>query len=119
MGSKWRAIEAFTCKCCGQLPAQGLDQRVLDAYDSICYNFGFALEVNSMYRCPAHNAEVGGASRSNHMYGLAMDIDATQVGVDALANYAESIGVPGVLRYYNSGFVHIDYRDIPYHDVMD
>ena len=119
MSSKWRDDTAFACKCCGNFPEQGLDQMVLDAYDYICNNFGFALEVNCMYRCPSHNAEVGGAPHSNHMYGLAMDIDATQVGVDALADYAESIGVPGVLRYYNSGFVHIDYRDVPYRDVMD
>lgn len=29
---------------------------------------------NSWYRCPAHNAAVGGASRSKHLTGIATDI---------------------------------------------
>jgi hypothetical protein len=33
-----------------------------------------AIHVNSGYRCPALNAQVGGAANSNHMRGLAADI---------------------------------------------
>lgn len=33
--------------------------------------------VNSGYRCPAHNAHVGGTSTSSHLKGLAADIRAT------------------------------------------
>jgi hypothetical protein len=35
---------------------------------------GQAIHVNSGYRCPALNAQVGGASNSMHMRGLAADI---------------------------------------------
>lgn len=36
---------------------------------------GTKIRVNSGYRSPEHNHEVGGASNSNHMYGHAMDGD--------------------------------------------
>lgn len=36
-------------------------------------NGGTALSVSSCDRNPAHNASVGGASQSQHMYGTAID----------------------------------------------
>lgn len=38
--------------------------------------FGYSFTPNSAYRTVAHNKNVGGASRSNHIYGLAVDIPA-------------------------------------------
>ena len=35
---------------------------------------GFASQIRYGYRCPAHNAEVGGVKQSAHMTGLAADI---------------------------------------------
>ena len=41
---------------------------------------GRALLVNSGYRSPALNREIGGAEKSKHMYGLAADILCPQFG---------------------------------------
>lgn len=38
--------------------------------------FGYSFTPNSAYRTVSHNKNVGGASRSNHIYGLAVDIPA-------------------------------------------
>lgn len=43
--------------------------------DRVRENYGKAVRVNSGYRTPAHNAEVDGASSSQHMYGEAADIE--------------------------------------------
>lgn len=35
---------------------------------------GIPFAVNSAYRCPEHNVEVGGKATSSHIFGMAMDI---------------------------------------------
>ncbi|WP_168207832.1 D-Ala-D-Ala carboxypeptidase family metallohydrolase [Spirosoma sp. KCTC 42546] len=45
-----------------------------DFYEPLCEQFG-KLPVSSFYRSPALNAAIGGASKSAHMYGCAIDID--------------------------------------------
>ena len=43
-------------------------------------HFGVPIGLNSMYRCPALNAAVGGASSSQHTKGEAGDLDADRYG---------------------------------------
>ena len=75
--SRWMDESFMRCHHCGELPDGGMDQRVLDIYDAICDSLGFAPNPNCCYRCPPHNAEVGGAAHSYHMLGMAIDIDAS------------------------------------------
>ena len=63
--------EEFKCPCCGQgQPAQVL-VFWLDLFRAA---WGSPVKINSGFRCPAHNAEVGGAAKSRHLLGCAADI---------------------------------------------
>jgi uncharacterized protein YcbK (DUF882 family) len=75
-------------------------------------HFGKAVTINSGYRCPTHNASVGGASKSNHMDGEAADIKIKGITPLELAQYAESIGIKGIGVY--SWGIHIDTRTSKY-----
>lgn len=101
----------FRCKHCGQLPPGGMDRALLLKLDALRERVGAAIIVTSGYRCPDHNAAVGGVSNSQHVRGTAADIFAPGVGVDELADAAVAVGFDGVGRYYGAGFVHVDTRD--------
>ena len=63
--------EEFKCPCCGQgQPAQGL-VLWLDLFRAA---WGAPVKINSGFRCPAHNAEVGGTKKGRHLLGCAADI---------------------------------------------
>lgn len=67
--------EEFACKCgchCDGWPAQ-MSETLLRTADRVREHFGGAAIVSSGLRCPAHNAAVGGAAKSWHMQGKAMD----------------------------------------------
>jgi uncharacterized protein YcbK (DUF882 family) len=66
------------------------------------------IRIVSGYRCPVHNAAVGGARDSQHMYGSAADIPAgIATQVDARAAGFTGIGLKG--RWA----IHVDVRDEP------
>ena len=99
--------DCFKCKCCGELPPGGMDQRLVDVLNKIGLTDE---EINCGYRCPSHNAEVGGVSNSQHLFGIAADCDASKFGVDELAQKAEECGADGIGKYPSSNFVHVDTR---------
>lgn len=64
----------FICKCCGR--------GQISAYLAYCVDelrraWNMPILVNSGWRCPDHNAEVGGSPNSRHMIGCAVDIAPT------------------------------------------
>lgn len=108
----------FDCKgngCCNSTP---VDEMLVKVLQNIRDYFGIPVNVNCGYRCPKHNAEVSGASRtSRHMEGLAADIALKGVHPMRVARYIESIPeFVGHIGCYtwddkSSGFVHVDTRD--------
>jgi len=66
------------------------------------------LLLSSAYRCPIHNAMVGGAPMSWHKAGRAFDIRLTP-GIDktVLIAIAIEVGAGGIGHKYRS-FVHVD-----------
>lgn len=111
--SRYFSEREMACNCCGQLPRDGIDQKLYDVLDQIRIMVGKPLYLNSVYRCPIHNAEVGGVPNSQHVLGTAADIDATDIGVDELADICEQalglFGIEGgVGRYWSQNFCHID-----------
>lgn len=74
---------------------------------------GLPLIVNSGYRCPVHNKNVGGVSNSQHLFGNAADVKAYRgrqlVGAEELAALAVKVGMDGCGKY--SWGVHVDCRD--------
>lgn len=87
-----------------------IDKRLVDLLDAIRERLGVPLYINSGYRCPEHNAEVGGVSNSQHVEGTAADITYDGIDVDYLAAIAEECGADGIGRYYDQDFVHVDVR---------
>lgn len=49
--------------------------RMVEALDRVRHRFGRPMIITSGYRDPAHNARVGGAPRSRHMVGDAVDLN--------------------------------------------
>jgi uncharacterized protein YcbK (DUF882 family) len=100
----------FKCHCCNNLPSQGMDQNLVDVLNEAGIRPD---EINCGYRCPSHNAAVGGVPNSQHVDGTAADVDASRWGVEALATKFESLRADGVGRYPGEAgnFVHVDTRD--------
>ena len=87
-----------------------MDAATLGVLEKIREHFGEPVHVNSGHRCPEHNAEVGGAESSQHLYGRAADIRVENVNPDEVADFAETVlGQSGGLGRYNT-FTHVDTR---------
>ena len=57
----------------GSVP-ENVKALVENVLDPLREKYGKPIQVNSGYRCPNHNLAVGGASRSQHLFGEAADI---------------------------------------------
>ena len=102
----------FRCKCCGELHPDGdkPPETLLNYLEDIRAAFGAPVHINSGYRCPAHNAAVGGATSSQHMAGTAADIWIEEVSPKLVYDYADQlIGDGGGVGKYAT-FTHIDAR---------
>jgi len=64
--------------------------------------------INSGFRSLAHNASVGGASNSQHTYGIAADIVVGGKTPSQVQAIAKTSGFSGIILY--STFVHVDSR---------
>lgn len=74
--------------------------------------FGKAVIINSAYRTEAHNKAIGGATYSQHKYGLAADIRINGITPKAIAAYVETLmPLSGGIGIYKS-FVHVDVRRV-------
>lgn len=72
-----------------------------------------AITINSGFRSINHNANVGGASNSQHMYGIAADIVISGKSVAGMQSIAKTSGFSGIIPY--SSFLHVDSRvEYPY-----
>ncbi|MFH9428610.1 D-Ala-D-Ala carboxypeptidase family metallohydrolase [Streptomyces sp. NPDC017615] len=67
------------------------------------------ITVNSGFRSIAHNAEIGGASDSMHLYGTAADLDVPGVANRTVYQKAETCGFSGLERY-DVDHQHVDSR---------
>lgn len=52
----------------------------VNVFDKVREHFGVPIGVSSFFRCLALNKKIGGASKSDHMDGEAIDIDADMYG---------------------------------------
>ena len=105
--------EEFRCQCggeyCNGFPAEP-SIKLAGILDQIREHFEEPVIVTSGVRCEQHNAEVGGVSNSQHLYGTAADIVVMNVDPSEVADYAETL-LPdsgGIGRY--DDFTHIDVR---------
>lgn len=99
-------LDEFRCKHCKKLK---LDINLLLKLEELRTVTG-PLIINSGYRCPIHNKNVGGASSSQHLKGTAADLKATKMSSSNVYNHADKIFSNGGVGKYNT-FTHIDVRD--------
>lgn len=106
----------FDChgkNCCTETP---IHEDLVEIVQKVRDHFGVSVTVNSGYRCPVHNANVGGASKTSyHMNGQAVDIVVKNVHPVIVARYLETMDINGRIGCYTyddkgSGFVHVDVR---------
>lgn len=99
----------FRCNHCGELPASGIDPALLDVLEDVRTHFeDKPVIINSGYRCVIHNANVGGAKNSQHLYGKAADISVKNVPHADVYAYLDPNHTGGLGKYKN--FTHIDTR---------
>jgi hypothetical protein len=104
------SFREFRCKCGGvRAGCQGVKvhRQHLRRLEAARLKVG-AISVVSGYRCPSYNASVGGASNSQHMYGVATDVSFPTVGTVQGWRLFAGIGYGGITRRVK----HVDSRDL-------
>lgn len=106
--------EEFKCKCCGKLPKNGINPKLIELLESIRKRTGKPITVtpHGGYRCEHQNKLSGGAKHSQHLLGNAADIKVSgltpiEVRLFLKANFDDKIGGMGA---YPS-FTHVDVRE--------
>lgn len=100
----------FNCPCCGE---NKMNVEFLLTIDELREEFGAPLHINSGYRCPKHNAEVGGVSSSQHLQGKACDL--STVNMTAEQRHALMLLIKKKFKGIGVGktFTHVDIREKP------
>lgn len=99
----------MACPHCGRC---NLHPKLLPALEALRTLAGVGIVVHDAYRCPEHNAAVGGVPHSEHMLGMAADIsigDLTGEQMYALAQRVPDFNSGGI-GLYDSPFIHVDVR---------
>lgn len=99
----------FACKHCGE---NKIDDRVLVMAQTIRDALGVPVRVNSGYRCPEHNANVGGVKGSKHTLGKAADLSCS-LGSAKMFETVKQLKAEGKLPDLDycikyKTFIHID-----------
>lgn len=98
----------FFCHCCKK--SVDIDKRLLAGLEKLRAMIGRPIYINSGYRCEKHNSEIGGASKSYHLKGMAADISVKGMNSQELFSYCETIDEFGGLGLYQT-WVHVDTRE--------
>ena len=108
----------FACQCgCG---FDAVDVALVNALEDARAHFtkkhpkkNIFIKITSGNRCLRHNIKVGGATRSKHLYGMAVDFIINDVHHNQVADYLESKYPDwfGIGRY--NGRTHLDSRSKP------
>ena len=108
--SKNFTVKEFACS--DETDTVFISLALVNLLQKIRDHFGKAVIINSAYRTEAHNKSIGGATYSQHKYGLAADIHINGVTPKEIAAYVETL-MPssGGIGIYKS-FVHVDVRRV-------
>lgn len=105
----------FACHCgCGEV---AVSLALIDALETLRTALDAPIIITSGYRCPKHNAEIGGVEDSQHTEGTAADcfspgLTPMQLGVAAMKLSAFNKGGVGIYsRPDGTGWTHLDVRN--------
>lgn len=99
----------FRCPCCLVTVVQ---PALVVALEALRAKVGSPILIRSGYRCPKHNAEVGGVPRSQHVLGTAADISALNRSGRELFEMAQAIPAFNGLGVAPT-WIHVDVRSAP------
>ena len=109
------SLEEFECKCGCKMP-DFVKKNVAELAENlqVLRNLVGRLDLTNAYRCKSHNADVGGATNSQHLVGKAGDVksktikpkEMAQIVDDLMKNESFKLGGVGI---YNT-FTHVDIR---------
>ena len=106
--SKYFKPQEFGCKHCGHYI---LNEELLTVLDDVREHFSAPTVITSGTRCTAHNKAVGGAVRSQHLYGTAADIKVQGVSPSVVHKYlVDKYPDKYGIGKYNT-FTHVDVRN--------
>ena len=112
--SKHFGIEEFTCHCCGK-GADKINDRLITLLEQLRDKVNAPIHVNCGYRCPKHNAEVGGVPNSTHTLGVAADIYVPNISYERVKELVigfpfDGIGLYPPLEPNGLWVIHVDTR---------
>ena len=99
-------LREFECRCCG---AVKLEKELLDRLQAMRTEVRRPMIIRSAFRCPSHNSSVGGAVRSQHLEGKAVDFWIPGLTIAEQRQLAEKYFPNDGVGYGNS-FTHVDTR---------
>ncbi len=109
--AEWRwpsfSPQEMACRGTGRLM---IVPDAMDKLQTLRDKLGAPMIVNSAYRSPEHNRNVGGAKGSKHMEGIAFDVRMDNHNPDTYISAALSVGFNGIGTYPKQNFVHVDAR---------
>lgn len=112
MSWKYFTREEFQCRCgCG---GNEIQDSFIDKMDELRDRVGFALAVNSGYRCPEHNKNVSSTGLTGpHTTGRASDLKVNRKRAYKLMAEASVMGFTGIgfKQHGGSRFIHLDDLD--------
>lgn len=119
--NKYFTINEFKCKCgkC-ELPNGMPPEELINILTEIREYYNKPLIIKSGYRCPEHNEKVGGAKKSRHIVGDAVDFiikdtPTLEVYDYILSKYGDKpYGIAIKVNITNKfqGFIHLDIRGV-------
>ena len=96
----------MACSCCN---VSAMDENFMTKLQELRDRCGFALPVNSGYRCAKKNQRIGGHPTSGHMTGEAADLGVERDRARIVIQYALEMGFSvGVAQKGEGRFVHVD-----------
>lgn len=100
--------DELKCPCCGK---NEMNIGFLEILENVRTEFGKPMVITSGYRCPKHNAEVGGVKGSAHLSGLAVDVQIVDSVIrhqllEVVLKNPRIIGI-GI----NKSFIHLDGKE--------
>lgn len=110
----------FDCKCRNATCQDyQLDRKLIDVLEQVREHFNTAVMVTSGYRCPAHNAQIGGAKASFHMLGKAVDFVVKNKTITEVFEYLDQLYPQSLGLIDERSWVHLDTRNGKYREKVN